>query len=113
MTACCQREWRGVGFAPFCCWQLQDWHRPVARCPACAEHTTTELLCTACNKPLTFIRAHAYLRGDDGKDTPVPSWHVAHPLPECKAWLGPLRWTCVPEPPYGTTLDSFVKVGAS
>lgn len=95
------------------CWELQALGVPLARCHSCAAHVLTTLCCTACQKPLTIVRAHAYLRDDKGQDTAVPSWHVVHPLPECKAWLGALRWTCVPEPLYGTTLDDYCKAGAS
>lgn len=97
------------------CWQLQELGVPTARCALCDEQPPTGLYCATCGKPLTIVRAHAYIMLDDGAKQEMRSWHVVHALPECSKWRkgGLEQATCVPETPYGTTLDDFCKVGAS
>ena len=103
----CMRAWHGTGLAPFCCWQLQEWGQPTARCQRCAEHRQTKLRCTHCDKVLTVVRANAYMMLDDGGKLDLPSWHVQHAQPECFLWKGSHRVECLPEPPYGMTLEDF------
>jgi hypothetical protein len=97
------------------CAELHELGVPLARCPACAETRSTRLYCTACQKPLSIVRAHAFFVLDDGAKTPIASWHVVHAQPECREWRsgGLTQAQCVPETPYGTTLEDFCKSALS
>jgi hypothetical protein len=112
-TAICLRQWTGTGLAPFCCWQLQEFGQPTARCQRCADYRPRQLRCTHCDKVLIVVRANAYMKLDDGANLNIPSWHIVHPQPECFLWKGSHRVECVAEAPYGMTLDDFCTAGVS